>query len=105
ATLRRLTMTQYQNTLADLVTWAVGDAATGKTVMTELAGALGELPDDRREPVPQDLHGSYRRLDQTLQQVHVESTYDVAVAAGAALTTSARIGKVVGSCATDTSTS
>src|SRR4051794_27855287 len=31
ATLRRLTMTQYQNTVADLVTWAVGDAATGKT--------------------------------------------------------------------------
>jgi hypothetical protein len=103
--LRRLTMTQYQNTLGDLMTWAVGDAATGRAVMTELAGALSELPDDRREPVPQDLHGSYRRLDQTLQQVHVDATYDVAVAAGAALTTSARIGKVVGTCATDSSTS
>jgi len=103
--LRRLTMTQYQNTIADLVAWAVGDAATGRTIMNEIAGALAELPEDRREPVPQDLHGSYRRLDQTLQQVHVDATYDVAVAAGAALTTAARIGKVVGTCATDSSTS
>ena len=54
---------------------------------------------------PQDLHGSYRRLDQSLQQIHVESTYDVAVALGAALTTPARLGTVVGACATDTSTS
>ena len=59
----------------------------------------------RREAVPQDLHGSYRRLDQSLQQIHVDATYDVAVALGAALTTSARLGTVVGACATDTSTS
>ena len=62
--------------------WAVGGASAGQTVMTELASPLGELPDDRREAVPQDLHGSYRRLDQSLQQIHVESTYDVARGAG-----------------------
>jgi len=105
ATLRRLTMTQFRNTVADLAAWAVGSASTGATVMTEIASPLGELPDDRREAVPQDLHGSYRRLDQSLQQIHVESTYDVAVGLGAALTTTARLGTVVGACATDTSTS
>ena len=73
--------------------------------MTELATPLDALPDDRREAVPQDLHGSYRRLDQSLQQIHVDATYDVAVALGAALTTSARLGTVVGACATDTNTS
>ena len=61
--------------------------------MTEIAASLAELPDDRREAVPQDLHGSYRRLDQSLQQIHVEATYDVAVALGAALTTPARLGR------------
>jgi hypothetical protein len=103
--LRRLTMTQYRNTVADLTAWALGSASAGQTVMTEIASPLAELPDDRREAVPQDLHGSYRRLDQSLQQIHVEATYDVAVALGAALTTTARLGTVVGACATDTSTS
>lgn len=101
--LRRLTMAQYRNTIADLVAWASG-ATSGKTIMTELATPLAALPADRREAVPQDLHGSYRRLDQTLQQTHVDATYDVAVAVGAALTTTARFGTTVGACATDTST-
>ncbi len=105
ATLRRLTMTQYRNTVADLAAWAVGGTSAGQTVVTEIASPLNALPDDRREAVPQDLHGSYRRLDQSLQQIHVESTYDVAIALGAALTTTARLGTVVGTCATDTSTS
>jgi hypothetical protein len=105
ATLRRLTMAQYRNTVADLAAWAAGSASMGQTIVTEIASPLNALPEDRREAVPQDLHGSYRRLDQSLQQIHVEATYDVAVALGAALTTSARLGTVVGSCATDTSTS
>jgi hypothetical protein len=105
ATLRRLTMTQYRNTITDLVSWATGSASAGQGVMSSVTAQLGELPDDHREVVPQDLHGSYRRLDQSLQQVHVDATYDVAVAVGAALTTSSRLGAVVGSCATDSSTS
>jgi hypothetical protein len=103
--LRRLTMAQYRNTIADLAAWAAGGGSAGQTVVTEIAAPLDALPDDRREAVPQDLHGSYRRLDQSLQQIHVEATYDVAVALGAALTTTARLGTVVGACATDTSTS
>jgi hypothetical protein len=104
ATLRRLTMSQFRNTVSDLAAWALASASGGATVMTEIASSLSELPDDKREAVPQDLHGSYRRLDQSLQQTHVDSTYDVAVALGAALTTTARLGTVVGTCATDTST-
>jgi Protein of unknown function (DUF1592)/Protein of unknown function (DUF1588)/Protein of unknown function (DUF1595)/Protein of unknown function (DUF1585) len=103
--LRRLTMTQYRNTLADLVSWAVGGSSAGQTVMSGISAPLAGLPDDRREAVPQDLHGSFRRLDQTLQQSHVDATYAVAVALGAALTTSTRLGTVVGACAADTSTS
>src|SRR4029079_1021975 len=85
--------------------FARASASAGASGKTGLASPMGELPDDRREAVPQDLHGSYRRLDQSLQQIHGESTYDVAGALGAALTTTARLGTVVGSCATDTSTS
>jgi hypothetical protein len=98
ATLRRLTMAQYRNTVLDLVAWATGNEAAAATA---IRGALDALPDDRREAVPEDLHGSYRRLDQTLQQAHVDSIYALSTTVGAALTTSQRLSKVVGSCATD----
>jgi hypothetical protein len=101
-TLRRLTSTQYRNTLASIASWSLGDATQGSALMNELTDTLHALPDDQREPVPEDLHGSYRRLDQSLQQEHVDTYYAVGVAMGAALTTPARLGKVVGACATDT---
>lgn len=101
ATLRRLTMSQYKNTLADFVSFATGSASESAAVLSELQTALDRLPTDRREPTSEDLHGSYRRLDQSLQQLHVDSFYDLGVAAGAALTQAARLAAVVGSCATD----
>jgi hypothetical protein len=101
AGLRRLTMSQYRNTLADFVAFATGDSAETADVLSELDGPLGRLPGDRREPTSEDLHGSYRRLDQSLQQLHVDGFYDLGVAAGAALTTPSRLGSVVGPCATD----
>jgi len=104
--LRRLTMTEYRNSIADLVSFALGgDSASIKTVTSAIAPALAALPDDVRQAVPQDLHGSFRRLDQTLQQAHVDGAYQVSTAVGAALTTSSLLGKVVGDCATDSSSS
>jgi hypothetical protein len=104
ATLRRLTMSQYRNTLADFVAFATGSASEAAAVLNELAGPLERVPTDRREPTSEDLHGSYRRLDQSLQQLHVDAFYDLGVATGAALTTPARLGSVVGACATDQET-
>src|SRR3954447_24207572 len=77
--LRRLTMTQYQNSVRDLMAWSLGDAALSAQVMTELASALDDVPADIREAVPEDLHGSYRRLDQSLQQNHVDAIYGLGV--------------------------
>ncbi len=98
ATLRRLTMAEYRNTVRDLVAWATGTT----TPIAAIDTALERLPEDRREPTPEDLHGSYRHLDQSLQQVHVDTIYAVAGAVGAALTTPSLFGTVVGDCATDT---
>ena len=69
--------------------------------MSELAPARRAVPADVREPVPEDLHGSYRRLDQSLQQNHVDAIYAAGVALGAALTAPGRLERVVGPCATD----
>jgi len=104
--LRRLTMTEYRNSVAELVRFAVkGDANAVKTVTTAVAPALAALPDDVRQAVPQDLHGSFRRMDQTLQQAHVDGAYQVGTALGDALTQASLLGSVVGECATDGSSS
>jgi len=100
AVLRRLTVAQYRNTLSDLLTGLVAQAEVD-VIVGAVGPALATLPRDRREPVPEDIHGSYRRLDQTLQQVHVDGFYSVGVALGNELTTSAHLASVVGACATD----
>ncbi len=97
--LRRLTMTQYRNTVRDLVHWALPDAVEAERVVA--LAALDELPRDRREPVPQDVHGSYRRLDQTLEQAHVDGAFRIGAALGSALTEPGRLSTVVGACAGD----
>lgn len=104
ASLRRLTATQYRSTLADLVAWATKDANAARAILAKSA-SLAALPDDRREPTPQDIHGSYRRLDQTLQDQQVQSYYYAATEIAAQLTSPQWINVVVGPCATDKSPS
>jgi hypothetical protein len=99
AELRRLTMTQYRNTVRDLVRFALGDAQQAERVMA-LVG-LERVPVDRREPTPRDPHGTYRRLDQAVDQTHVDETHRVALALGAALGAPERLEAVVGPCAVD----
>ena len=99
AVMRRLTMTQYRNTVRDLVRTLLDDEVDSGLVVA--GAALDDLPQDRREPVPQDIHGSFRRLDQTLQQVHVDGAFRVGRSVADALTEPQRIGRVVGDCAVD----
>ncbi|HYJ08807.1 MAG TPA: DUF1592 domain-containing protein, partial [Polyangiaceae bacterium] len=94
-------MSQYRNTVTDFVAFAAGNANEAAAVLEQVSGPLARLPSDRREPTSEDLHGSYRRLDQSLQQLHVDAYYELGNALGAALTTPARLGTVVGECATD----
>jgi hypothetical protein len=97
--LRRLTMTQYRNTLRDLARWALGDPVAADAALA--SAGLASLPVDRREPTLQEPHGSYRRLDQALEQRHVDETYRIAVALGSALATPERLAALAGACASD----
>lgn len=101
--MRRLTKRQYENTVTDLVARLMGDAGA-ESVLGEVQASFNAIPDDRRKQLPEDLHGSYRRLDQDVAQEHVEGWYTVAVSLGTAMTTPERLGQVVGSCATDADT-
>lgn len=98
--MRRLTRRQYENTLVDLIAARLGeDAAT--SIRSELSPTIALLPEDQRAILPQDLHGSFRRLDQTVQQSHVDYWYEVGVLAGQILAREEYLGALVGECATD----
>ena len=101
--LRKLTSTQYRNTLRDLVAFAVGDPGQAIALLAAapVAQAVDRVPADERAKVPQDLHGSFRRLDQDLQQAHVDGLYEAAQAVGGALAAGPRLGTLLGACATD----
>jgi hypothetical protein len=96
--LRRLTKAQYDNTVRDLVRWAL--PAEGDAVALAIAPLVAAVPDDARMAAAGIHHGGFSRLDQSVHQEHIDATYDVGKAVGEALTSSpARLGVVVGDCA------
>jgi hypothetical protein len=96
--LRRLSRAAYERTVADLLRFAVGpDDAEG--LITSFS-ALPRLPDDRRVG-PDPHYAGFRRLDQALQQEHVDAAYRAAVSLGASLASPAHLERSVGACATD----
>jgi len=100
--LRRLTKQQYENSLHDLMTLVLGDATRSTELMAALAPVLSRIPEDERAKVPEDLHGSFRRLDQAVQQSHVDFWYEAGVEAG--VLASADLNSLVGECAVDAQT-
>ncbi|MDD9933071.1 MAG: DUF1592 domain-containing protein [Myxococcales bacterium] len=98
---RRLTQRQYRNTLEDLLAQGLGDAGQARAVMDALQSRLAALPPDERFRSAEDLHGSYRRLDQAVGQGHTEGWYRVSVDAAVLLTEPARLTQLAGTCATD----
>ena len=98
--MRRLSNTQYRNTLRDLMAQSLKGSADA--IMTAISKELALYPADSRPPVPKDKHGAYRRMDQDLQDLHVEAAYKVAFAAATELSKTANLGALLGSCGTDT---
>jgi hypothetical protein len=98
--LRRLSKVQYANTLRDLLRRIAPTQADA--VLAAVAPQIAKLPDDLRTAKDGDTHGGFRRLDQGVQQGHVDGSYEVAIAIGKELTKDqGRLGALVGACATD----
>lgn len=93
--LRRLTSTQYRNSVRDVLT-ELGAAS----VFATIAPKLDKLPGDRKTAPNGETHGGFKRLDQVVNQEHVAVGYDVAVAIGGALD----VRGIAGACASDAST-
>jgi len=99
--LRRLSEVQYRNTLRDLVDYAL----PGQTdiVMAELDFETTQLVADVAANDGGDQrYAKFSRLDQTVQQAHIDTEYAAAAAVGAALTNDPiRLAAAAGDCATD----
>ena len=83
--LRRLSSSQYRNVLRDLITATV--PAESPAILDALADPLSSLPRDIRSG-PEPDYGGLRRLDQSIYAEAIDGTYKVALATGAALTSS-----------------
>lgn len=97
--MRRLSRVQREATIRDLVRWAVPDHADD--VIAAVEPTFERIPADQR--IGRDLHyARFSRLDQTLQQEHVDAAYALGRALGAAVTASdARLEALAGPCATN----
>ncbi|MEM7156508.1 MAG: DUF1592 domain-containing protein [Myxococcota bacterium] len=98
--LRRLSKVQYENTIRDLLRFALPSEGDG--VADGLGTLLAAIPNDAIVAPPGQNHGGFARLDQDVHQEHINAAYDVGRAVGTALTEDpARLQQVVGACATD----
>jgi len=101
--LKRLSQVEYTNSVRDIVRAVM--PASGNAVLTAVNSLIAKYPADRVVGPGSERHGGFYRLDQALQQSHIDSTNDVAVAIGKELTsTAARRTELAGACATDAST-
>ncbi len=97
--LRRLSKTQYQNAVADLVAFVLPSEA--QAVVAGAEASFEQLPSDKRTG-PLGDYGAYTRLDQTVHQETVDASYAIATHVGGELTvTTERLAQVVGTCATN----
>ncbi len=96
--LRRLSRTQYDNAVRDLLVWAAGDA--GAAIHADVANLIDRLPEDARRGPEGEVQGGFRRLDQDVHQEHINAGYDVGVAVGQRLSQS-HLSQLAGPCATD----
>lgn len=100
--LRRLSKAQYSSTIRELVRFGLA-AAPGEVdaVLAAVEPLFARVPGDLRLG-PDKHYAGFSNLDQAVQQEHVDAAYDVAVAAGAELTSTAtRLAALAGECATD----
>jgi len=97
--MRRLSRTQYDNTLRDLLTWAAG-ADAGAAIHDDVAHLVAGIPEDARRPTNGSIGGGFRRTDQDVHQEHIDAGYRVALATATALTGS-HLAAVAGDCAVD----
>jgi len=101
--LPRLSRVQLESTLRFAIRSALPKEEDG--IWAKIRPELARYPEDQKTPAPGDLKGGYTRIDQSIQQTQIDAIYEAAAAIAGELTASAsRLATLLGSCATDDST-
>lgn len=95
---RRLSYLQYRNTVHALLTEFIG-SGEANVIFNQLWEEFEALPQETRPQIDEDLRGTYRRLEQSVYDSHVEAWYTLANGLAERLTAADRIAYVVGDCA------
>lgn len=95
AAMQRLTKTQFRNSLIAVASELTGNTGEADAIVESLWAELDELPDEIRPQVDEDLHGTFRRLNQTVSQSHVEAWFSIAAQLANELTLPHRITRTV----------
>lgn len=96
--LRRLTKVQYRTTLSDLLSMALDSKEMAEGVMDELGADLDKLIEDVRIEDAAN-HPSFRRLDQAVQQNHVDNWFAIGRHVGEIVSNADHLPSLLGSCA------
>jgi Protein of unknown function (DUF1588)/Protein of unknown function (DUF1592) len=100
--LPRLSRVQLGNTLRLAIRLAL--PAEEDAIWAKVSPQFDRYPVDQRTAAPGDLKGGYSRFDQSIQQTQIDAVYATGIAIAQELTASAaRLGTMMGSCATDAS--
>lgn len=98
--LRRLSKSQYVNSINDLLALSGLDDEQLSQVRDSLSASLDAYPDDQTVAPITEIHGGFHRMDQSVKQQHVNAAYEVAVEIGNQLTRPVeRLNAVFGECA------
>lgn len=104
--MRRLSAVQFQNTVRDVLTRALG-ATEASAVLRDgsVTALLQSYPLDLLVHAHGESHGGFLRMDQGVQQRHIDISYSLGLRVGELLGTSAtRRGLLLGACGTDANT-
>lgn len=96
--LARLSRDEYEATLSDLLREIAPTSASA--IMSAVAPVLTTLGADQRVGGPNEKHGGFERLDQSVQQAYADAPFTIAYQIGGELTkSSSRVAEALGACA------
>ena len=92
---QRLTRRQYENTLRDLIAWALASDTEAGKLMTAVAEPLKAVPEEGAPYLGAKTEGpAYGRIDQLVSDAHLSATYEIATELGQLLSKPPLVGAI-----------
>lgn len=91
----RLSKTQYRNSLSAVASELLENDGVAAAIIESLWETFDHIPEEVRPVINEDLHGTYRRLNQNTSQSHAEAWFEMAENMATQLTHPSRIEQTI----------